>query len=107
MTEFKKYDQDKLRYDLLPTKPLEEVVGVLTYGASKYDAENWHKCKSQRRYFAAAMRHAWAWFAGETNDPESGYHHLAHAVCCLLFLIALPDIRPESDDRPHLTPKEE
>jgi hypothetical protein len=41
---------------------------------------------SKRRYFDAMQRHMWAWKEGEVNDPESGKHHLAHAMCCLMFL---------------------
>ena len=83
-----KYDNDKLRWDLLPMAPVEEVVKVLTYGAKKYDDENWRKVDNQRsRYYAAAMRHIVAWWQGEKRDPERGYHHLAHAICCLIFLI--------------------
>ena len=33
------------------------------------------------------MRHISAWLGNETNDPDSGLPHLAHAVCCLLYLI--------------------
>jgi hypothetical protein len=32
------------------------------------------------------QRHLWAWKEGEQNDPESGKNHLAHALCCLMFL---------------------
>jgi hypothetical protein len=32
------------------------------------------------------QRHIWAWKEGEQNDPETGRHHLAHAMCCLMFL---------------------
>ena len=83
-----KYDQEKLRWDLLPLKPIQEVVSVLTYGAGKYDDENWKKVDNQRsRYYAAAMRHITAWWLGEQQDPESKHHHLAHAICCLIFLM--------------------
>ena len=83
-----KFDQEKLRWDLLPMRPIQEVVGVLTYGARKYDDENWRKVDNQRsRYFAAAMRHIIAWWLGEDRDSESGYSHLAHALCCLIFLM--------------------
>lgn len=34
------------------------------------------------------MRHTLAWHQGEIRDPESGLHHLAHAITCLLFLVA-------------------
>lgn len=83
-----KYDSEKPRWDLLPIEPIEQVVGVLTYGAKKYDDENWRKVANQRsRYYAAALRHIVAWWKGEKLDPESGYHHLAHAMCCLIFLM--------------------
>ena len=39
-----------------------------------------------RRYFDALQRHVWSWKQGEQIDPESGIHHLAHAMCCLMFL---------------------
>ena len=68
---------------------------VLTYGASKYDkgdsagAENWHLVDDPRRYFDAALRHINARMLGEKDDPESGLPHLAHAGCCIVFLLAL------------------
>jgi hypothetical protein len=96
---FIKHDQDKPRFDLIPPNALNEVAKVLTYGARKYDDENWHRTTSQRRYFAAAMRHMWAWLAGSDGDPETGISHLAHAACCLLFMIELQGIKPDSDDR--------
>lgn len=85
-----KFDGEKLRWDLLPLGPLTEVVEVLTKGAQKYAPNNWQKVRGWRwRYYAAAMRHMVAWKLGEKNDPEMGTHHLANAVCCLLFVIEL------------------
>ena len=81
-----KYDQEKLRWDLLPIEEVEEVVKVLQCGARKYADHNWKKVPdSKRRYFSAALRHIFAWWRGEQMDPETGLHHLAHAMCCLLF----------------------
>lgn len=81
-----KHDAAKARYDLVPPLSLEAVVRVLTYGAKKYAPGNWRLVPDARsRYFAAAMRHTWAWWRGEPCDPESGEHHLAHAICCLMF----------------------
>ena len=83
-----KHDQDKPLWNLLPWDSVKEVVDVLTFGAKKYEPENWKKVPDARnRYFAAAMRHLTAWWEGEKLDPETGLSHLAHAVCCLLFLI--------------------
>ena len=83
-----KYDEDKTEYGLLPPIALEEVVNVLTFGAKKYGRGNWQKVpQSKRRYFNALQRHVWAWKQGEISDPESGMHHLAHAISCLLYLL--------------------
>lgn len=84
----RKDDSDKVRYDLLPALALDEIAKVLTYGANRYGAENWRLVEhGRRRYFAAASRHLWAWWRGERNDPDSGLHHLAHAACCVMFLL--------------------
>jgi hypothetical protein len=83
----RKFDNNKLEYGLLPPHALEATVDVLTFGAQKYDRDNWQKVPdSKRRYFDALERHVWAWKKGEKLDPESGKHHLAHALCCLMFL---------------------
>jgi hypothetical protein len=83
----RKFDGNKLEYGLLPPFALEETVKVLTFGAQKYERDNWKRVPdSKRRYFDALQRHVWAWKQGEQIDPESGLHHLAHAMCCLMFL---------------------
>lgn len=85
--EGRKFDQGKPDWSLLPMKSVEEVVKVLTYGAEKYDRENWRIIPdAKNRYFAATMRHLTAWWNGERVDDETGISHLAHAICCLHFL---------------------
>lgn len=84
----RKFDTGKPEYGLLPPFALEEIVKVLTAGAQKYDRDNWRRVpEGNRRYFDAAQRHIWAWKRGEKLDPETGLPHLAHASCCLLFLL--------------------
>ena len=84
----RKDDAGKARYDLVPPYALEVIAKVLDYGASKYGAENWRKVENRRmRYFSAALRHLWAWRRGEHIDAESKLPHLAHAACCVLFLL--------------------
>ncbi len=83
-----KYDENKVRVDLLPVRALHEVAKVLTFGAKKYGANNWQNVKPLRRYFRAAIGHLWARALGEYLDPESGLPHLAHAACCVLFLLS-------------------
>lgn len=83
----RKFDGGKLQYGLLPPHALQDVVKVLTFGAEKYEIDNWKRVpEAKRRYFDAAQRHLWAYKAGEMNDPETGVNHLAHAVCCLMFI---------------------
>ncbi|WP_430009865.1 dATP/dGTP diphosphohydrolase domain-containing protein [Methylophaga lonarensis] len=92
-----KDDAGKLRFDLMPVDAERMVVQVLTFGAAKYGAENWREvADTDRRYYAACRRHLEAWRAGELLDAESGQHHLAHAICCLLFLLQL-DIESDVD----------
>ena len=84
-----KYDNDKPQWSLLPFKALKEVVDVLTYGAKKYAPDNWKKVPdAKRRYTDAGFRHFTAYASGEKLDPETGKSHLAHAMCCLLYLLA-------------------
>ena len=84
-----KFDNQKPQWSLVPSAAMEEIVDVLTYGANKYSPDNWKYVDNHdTRYFNAAMRHLWAWRQGEKDDSESHKSHLAHAACCLLFLMA-------------------
>lgn len=84
----RKSDRGKLRYDLLPVDVLEQIVRVLTAGATKYGDENWKNVEPYKdRYYAAAMRHLVAWRQGEVADREDGLPHLAHALCCIIFIL--------------------
>ena len=86
----RKDDAEKMRMDLLPWRALESIAAVLTYGAQRYGDDNWHRVlEPNRRYFAAALRHLGAWRLGQKNDPDTGLPHLAHAACCVLFLLSL------------------
>lgn len=88
ISESRKDDQGKMRWSLLPLGPLENVVAVLNIGAAKYGAGNWQNLDDFKdRYLDAAMRHIVAWRRGEKLDRDSGLPSLAHAVCCLLFLM--------------------
>lgn len=85
-----KLDTAKPRCDLLPPLALLGAADVLGYGARKYAPGNWRLVPDAReRYLAAALRHVLAAMAGEERDPESGFSHLDHAVCSLLFVSEL------------------
>jgi hypothetical protein len=83
-----KYDSEKLRYSLVPLDALQEVVKVLEFGAKKYAPDNWkHVDNAEARYWDAAMRHIVAYKLEDNADSETGLSHLAHAICCLMFLM--------------------
>ena len=86
----RKFDEGKLDYTLVPFEALDEVVKVLMFGAQKYDRDNWRYVdNASQRYAAAAFRHLTAHVKGEQLDPETGVSHLAHAGCCILFMLGL------------------
>lgn len=94
-----KNDSEKNRVELVPSTFIEEVAQVMTYGAKKYEANNWRKGLPWMRTYGAALRHMYAWARGETQDPESGFNHLAHAVCNLMFLMEYQKTHKDMDDR--------
>jgi hypothetical protein len=88
IAEGKKFDTGKLSYTLLPFPAITEVVHILEFGKQKYGRDNWKKVpNAKERYLDACFRHLISYIEGETKDHESGRHHLAHAVCCLLFAL--------------------
>ena len=86
---FVKADGKKPRMDLLPPEALWEVAQVLTFGAEKYSDDNWRKCEDSNVYIAAALRHIVAHMSGEWEDPESGFSHISHALCSLMFVLGV------------------
>lgn len=95
----RKDDAGKVRLELLPLESLTEVARVLTFGANKYADHNWRKGFVWSRLIGAALRHTFSFARGEDNDPETGISHLAHATCCLLFLLSFTLTKGGADDR--------
>lgn len=94
-----KHDTGKPRMSLLPTGPLTAVAEVLTFGATKYSANNWRAGFDYSRLTDAALRHLLAFNEGEDADPESGISHIAHAICGLMFLLEQTRAGTGTDDR--------
>lgn len=103
MSGFQKSDDGKVMMGAIPPRALMAVARVLTSGARKYGRDNWHQVPARSRYYDAAQRHLVAWWSGEDKDPDTQESHLAHAVCCLMFLLELeqvsPGAAPVEDDR--------
>jgi len=105
-----KYDRYKPPMALLPAEALIEVAHVLGFGAKKYKPHAWRRGIHYSRLYAAALRHLFTWWEGEGLDPESGFHHLAHAITNLLFLLTYERCvlrYGPYDDRPATVEKEE
>lgn len=88
---------------LCPTNPDRairlETARVLTYGAEKYDRDNWRRGMRWSRLVDAALRHWDKFEAGEVLDDESGLPHLGHVGACLMFLIVYKREGLGEDDR--------
>ena len=94
-----KFDQNKLPLNLLSTEAMNQTAAVLAFGAQKYAEHNWRNGFAWSRPLAAAMRHLTAFNDGEDRDPESGLSHLAHAACCIMFLLEFEKTSKHLDDR--------
>ncbi len=99
-----KHDSGKPPLSLIPTSSLTAIAEVLAFGASKYSAHNWRKGISYSRLVDAAMRHLTEWKESDSIsrlDAESNLSHLAHAACCIAFLLeyeSKPEIYQKFDD---------
>ena len=88
-----KFDKDKVRLELVPPELIEGAGKVLTFGAKKYEDENWRNYTKEDfpRLVGALMRHIEAYRKGEIFDLESGLPHLAHAATNIGFLLTLDE----------------
>ena len=100
MGEGRKDDQGKDPWGLAPWDAFRAIVKVLAFGAKKYAPRNWEKGMAWSRPYEALIRHMTAWWEGEKADPETGFSHLWHAGCCIVFLIAYELRGVGADDRP-------
>jgi len=87
LTDGVKYDEKKIRFDLIPVESLTGLAKVYTMGAHKYDDDNWRKGMKWNRVYGAILRHLNAFWVGEDKDKESGLNHLLHAAwgCFTLY----------------------
>src|SRR5690606_29853253 len=94
-----KNDDGKSPLSLIPLAALEEEARVLAFGAAKYGKSNWKRGFEYSRLLDAALRHIYAYAAGQDRDPESGLNHLAHARATLGFLLHFEAVKGGRDDR--------
>lgn len=71
---------------------LEDIKAARDYGMKKYSRMNWRESRGTKDHqnfldanHRSIYRHMVAYQKGETHDPESGCHHLAHvALRCMI-----------------------
>lgn len=96
-----RFNDGKLRYDLVNPQAHEGMVEILTFGANKYAERNWEKGMAWSKVISSLKRHLAAIEKGEDYDKESGKLHADHVACNAHFLSAYYRIYPQGDDRPH------
>lgn len=82
-----RYNDGKPRLGLIPPEIIIGIGQVLTFGAKKYDDNNWKKGLSDENCMSSCLRHLMAYQGGEEYDEESGISHLSHAACNLAFML--------------------
>lgn len=102
-----RYNEGKLRFDLIPAFAQQQYAEVLTKGSVKYAERNWELGMKWSKVLSSLERHLEAIKRGEDYDPETGLLHSAHVMCNAAFLTEYYKIHPQGDDRPHkfLKPK--
>lgn len=88
------------RYGLIPAEALAEAARVYGFGADKYEDNNWRKGYAWSLSYDALQRHVNAFWMGESYDPESGLHHLAHAQFHLNTLMVFDGIHLSETEIP-------
>ncbi len=94
-----RYDDNKMRFDLLPVEGIIELTRVYTIGAIKYKDNNWRKGMKFSKCVASLERHWIKWKLGEQVDPETGCHHLAHVCWNAMTLLVYCLTKTGTDDR--------
>lgn len=94
-----KHDGGKPPLDLVSNEAMLRIAEVMDMGKRKYGAHNWRGGIEWSRVLAAGLRHLMAFTSGEDKDPESGLSHLAHAGCCIHFLLEYEKYHKDLDDR--------
>lgn len=94
-----KHDAGKPPISLISRVAIEQEAMVMAYGVSKYGTHNWRGGMDYSRLVDAALRHIFAFADGQDTDAETGISHLAHARCCLGFLLEFQARNVGTDDR--------
>lgn len=96
-----RFNEGKIRMDLLEPFAMEQIGKVFTMGATKYAPRNWEKGMAWSKVISSLKRHLLAIEKGEDYDKESELLHAAHVSWNALALLSYYKIAPQYDDRNH------
>lgn len=96
-----KVGRSKPPMNLLPAVARIQAALAMRNGAEKYGAYNWRSQPvGTMLYLDAADRHMAAYLDGERAAPDSGVHHIAHAIASLSIILDAEEQGTLIDDRP-------
>lgn len=92
-----RYNEGKPKWSLIHWASLIPLVRVMEYGSSKYAKDNWKLGLKQDEILESLSRHLFALMDGESNDKESGIHHIGHILAnAMMYSFTL--INKKQDD---------
>lgn len=99
MNNFKKNDSNKIMMSLVEPMFVEGVAEVLTFGAKKYERDNWKQLeyKDLYRLKDSLLRHTYAYLDGEYFDEESTLEHLKHMATNIMMILYHEDKKISED----------
>ena len=98
-SEAGRFDVGKNRHDLIPAWVIDELAKVYTYGANKYDDNNWWKGMKWSKVIGPLKRHLNKWRRGRIIDDESNCYHLAMVIWNAIALMCYQKNGLGKDDR--------
>lgn len=103
-TNGSKADGGKPLVSLVSTPAIMGLARVLTFGATKYSADNWRGGFAWRRLINSLLRHSLEFSDGQDIDAESGLPIIDHVGCCWMFLSEAQKRGQGVDDRYKVAP---
>lgn len=82
-----RHNQNKLRWNLVDFKSVEEMLKVLEFGAVRYAPDNWKKGLNKEEILESTQRHLVELFNNNTIDDDSKLHHMGHIMCNAMFYL--------------------
>jgi hypothetical protein len=81
-----RFNEGKPELSYIDLDSMMDCADVFTYGAAKYDRDNWKKGDYLTSLTDSLLRHLAGIQRGEFLDPESQLPHHAHMMCNVIFL---------------------